>query len=272
MIRLLIIPLVLIVVGCGMKEFDDVSKKLPDGTTLEFRGVWAETLSQGLTATAMYRCGDRYTIVEVNSLDSRAIAVDVSGCTEVDSDIIAHRSLLAGVAEGLAYSVPGAVADVWASNNIKKGLKQSGDEINNTLEGGNASATGGEAYAEGGAGGAGGAGGTAVVSVTNSNLQSQNQAQSQHQGNINTNVNKPSFNNTNNNVNVNKPTANASATATSAPHIVNNNKPVNVNVNKPTNVFKPTNNGGGNTHVGCRNNCFNTQGNSQGGYLNTNSK
>lgn len=261
----LVLPLLLVISGCGYKSFEDVTKNLPDGTTLEFRGVWAETLSQGLSATTIYRCGDRYTIVEVNSLEARAVAVDVSGCTEVDSDIIAHRSLLAGVAEGLAYSVPGAVADVWSSNNIKKGLRQSGDNINNTLEGGNASAEGGEAYAEGGQGGAGGAGGSASVSVVNSNSQSQGQGQAQgqgqHQGQSNYNANH------NNNTNINKPTA------ISAPHI--SNKPTfnNNNINKPVNVNKPTfNNTSNGPKIGCRNNCFNSNGNAQGGYLNNNTK
>lgn len=279
---LLALPLLLVVSACGMKKFEDVSHALPDGTTLEVRGQWAETLSQGYVGQETYRCGDDYVTIQVNSFGDRVVVEDISGCTQISSFHHADRGILRGTVETAGTAAVGG----WFY--MKGQEKRRPDSINIQNEGSQASseATGGEAFAEGGQGGAGGAGGTAVVSVTNSNSQNQGQAQGQHQGqnqgqhqgNINTNVNKPSFSNTNNNVNVNKPTATAGATAISAPHITNNNKPtfnnnnkpVNVNVNKPTNVFKPTNNGGGNTHIGCRNNCFNTQGNSQGGAFNNN--
>lgn len=276
MIRLLILCLAVAVSACGMKSFDPVSHDLPDGSTLEVRGQWAETFSQGYVGQETYRCDEGYNVVKASKVDG-VVNYEVM-CEQISSYHNADRGIVRGMAEG---AVPSAIGG-WFYMKGQEKRRPDQTNVSNVNEGGNA--TGGEAYAEGGqgghggAGGAGGAGGSVSVvtdvstSLNNaiSNQQQQGQIQGQHQG--------QSSHNNNTNVNVNKPTANASASSSASaqakPKIINkptfnntnNNKPVNVNVNKPT--FNNSSTGGACSGT---NNC-NANGNGQGGYNNHNKK
>ncbi len=265
MIRIFIFFLLVIgITGCGLHKFEQVSYDMPDGSTLEISGEWAETFSLGYIGTRTYRCGSDYIVIEQNSFGENVVVENIDGCTEVNSFAHADRGLLRGAVETAG---PAAIGGYLY---MKGQEKRRPDQIDIQNEGSQASseATGGEAFAEGGQGGAGGAGGSASVSVVNSNSQSQGQGQAQgqgqHQGQSNYNANH------NNNTNINKPTA------ISAPHI--SNKPTfnNNNINKPVNVNKPTfnntNQGGHTAIIGCRNNCGNANGNGQGGFFNNNTK
>jgi len=256
---LFLVPLLL---GCGMKSFDPITHELPDGSTLEVKGQWAETFSLGYVGQETYRCAEGYNVIKPTKVDG-VVNYEVM-CEQISSYHHADRGIVRGTMEGVA---PAAVGG-WFY--MKGQEKRRPDQIDIQNEGSQASseATGGEAFAEGGQGGAGGAGGSASVSVVNSNSQSQGQGQAQgqgqHQGQSNYNANH------NNNTNINKPTA------ISAPHI--SNKPTfnNNNINKPVNVNKPTfnntNQGGHTAIIGCRNNCGNANGNGQGGFFNNNTK
>lgn len=213
MIRFILLALCFIVTGCGMKTLDPVTHDLPDGSTLEVRGQWAETFSLGYVGQETYKCDEGYNVVKATKVDGE-VRYEVM-CEQISSYHHADRGILRGTMENTAPAIAGG----WFYMKGQEKRRPDQTNVSNVNEGGNA--TGGDAYAEGGKGGQGGAGGAggsggsvSVVNAVNNSLnQSQGQLQGQTQGQASHN----------NNINVNKPTA------ISAPHINNHN----ININKP---------------------------------------